>query len=233
MNLFDNYKKNSFEEIFYPNVPFENSAINPLKGYLLSLKMLILHPFGFYKLMHVNKGFLKPFFFAVFNVLLSVFFTGLYMHLNLVDTPKEQLDKAILQTVDLPVQLQEMLTAMRDRLPEFSFDVSFLLLQSLGTLLNLLLLIMIWQTALSIFRLADNGLQATWRVICYASAAMLLNLLPANQLFIGIMVAMWGFLLIVIGLSEAHELTWKRTLLAALSLPMGILLFLLPALLMR
>lgn len=228
MNLLDNYTKNSFEDIFYPNVPFENRKFNILKGYLLSVKMLIMHPFVFFKLMHVNKGYVRPFIFASINILLSVIFTDTYMYFDIIDTPAEQLTTLQAESNDLPVQLQEFLTTMGKRLPAFSYDFSTILLQSFGTMLNLLLLVMIWQTALSLFQLADNGLQATWRVICYSSVALLFNLLPLNQMAGGIFSILPGFLLIMIGLSEAHELSWKRTLLAAVSLPLVVMLFMLP-----
>jgi len=228
LNLLDNYTKNSFEDIFYPNVPFENRKFNILKGYLLSVKMLILHPFVFFKQMHVNKGYVRPFIFASINIMLSVIFTDTYMYFDIIDTPAEQLATLQAESNDLPVQLQEFLTSMGKRLPDFSYDFSTILLQSFGTMLNLLLLVMIWQTALSLFQLADNGLQATWRVICYSSVALLFNLLPLNQMAGGIFSILAGFLLIMIGLSEAHELSWKRTLLAAVSLPLVVMLFMLP-----
>lgn len=232
MNLFDNYTKNSFEDIFYPNVPFENRKINIVKGYLLSIKMLILHPFAFYKLMHVNKGYFKPLLFAYINILFSVIATNTYMYFDIIDTPAEQLAALQAEAGDLPVKLQNVLTDMGKRLPEFSYDLSTIFLQSLGTMLNLLLLMMFWQMALSLFRLADNGMQATWRVISYSSVALLFNLLPINQMAGGFFSILAGFLLIMIGLSEAHELTWKRTLLSAVSLPVVVILFMLPFLLL-
>lgn len=228
MNLLDNYKKNSFEDIFFPNVPFETAKNNFVKGYLLSLKMLIVSPFAFFKTMHVNKGYFKPFIFALINVILSVVVSNTYMYYDLIDTPQEQMEKLVGHSSQMPIEVRDFFNEMQNKIPAFSFDFQTVLVQNIGLLLNIILIIMIWQTALLVFRLADNGLQATWRVVCYSTVVLLVNLLPINQMITNSLLFGWGFLLIIIGLSEAHELTWQRTLLAAISLPLVAILFTLP-----
>ena len=54
---------------------------------------------------------------------------------------------------------------------------------------------------------ANRSLVATFRVMCYSSAPDLLQIIPVCGSVIG---AIWGLLLIVIGLKEVHQTSWVK-----------------------
>ena len=93
----DNYQDiNNKIENNYQNIPFEEIGhYGLIRGFFLTIKMLILTPRKFYRTMHVNKGYRKPLLFALIMITINVFFSNIYMSLGLMPTPQEQIEQMI------------------------------------------------------------------------------------------------------------------------------------------
>ncbi|MBW1851567.1 MAG: YIP1 family protein, partial [Deltaproteobacteria bacterium] len=69
---------------------------------------------------------------------------------------------------------------------------------------------------------ANNGFEATFRVICYSQAAQVWGLIP----FVGGWVSLiWQLIVQIIGLKEIHETSYLKVLFAFL-IPVTIIVFL-------
>jgi hypothetical protein len=60
---------------------------------------------------------------------------------------------------------------------------------------------------------ANNGFEATVRVVCYAQTAQLAGIVPFCG---GLIAAIWAIVLYVIGLATAHRTTQGKAVLAVL-----------------
>ncbi len=207
----------------FKNIPFEERGDYSFwEGFFLSLKMLIFSPKSFFKKMHVNKGFKKPLIFALIIASFSILISNLYTVLGLVDTPKEQMAKM------LEYFPNEQLSEVVSSIPDYSFSMSLIINQVFSYFLGLLMLISVWHLGLFMIGAARNGYQATFRIICYSAIASSVNLLPLNGSYLFVLTYLWWTVLIFFGISEAHELKFRKALIATF-FPI-ILLFLFSAL---
>ncbi len=88
-----------------------------------------------------------------------------------------------------------------------------LLLMPLLALLGLFIGTLIYHLCLVIVGGAKNGMAATFRVLAYSESTQLLLVIPILGQFIAMI---WSFVLIIIGIKEAHETTTGRAVFAFL-----------------
>ena len=90
------------------------------------------------------------------------------------------------------------------------------LLSPLVVLIALFIIAGVTHACLAILGGAKHGFKTTARVMCFASSAQLFNVIPFVGSIIG---GVWGLVVTVIGLREAHETTTGKAL-GALLLPL-------------
>lgn len=214
--------ENSEEIVVYPNIPFENEDYTFIKGFFTSVGQIFFSPNKFFRTMHLNKGYYKPLLFALICILIGTTTNFFYMENDYIDTPKEQIQKMLTTfenaTDERIIEVRNVMIELSSKMTEFHFTFGTLAQQIFTILGNILLISLVWHLCITIFRLPNNGLQATIRVFCYLSATNLLNLIPLNIQFSSSLTLIVGVIILFSGLKEAHELTLTQTI-GAIFLP--------------
>ena len=108
---------------------------------------------------------------------------------------------------------------------QFTFGLIFLvaiIFIPIAVILGMLVSSAIWHLFLLLLGGANNGFEATFRVICYSQAAQVWGLIP----FVGGWVSLiWQLIVQIIGLKEIHETSYLKVLFAFL-IPVTIIVFL-------
>lgn len=221
-NNVDSQIIDQLEEVIYPNIPFENSKYNFINGLMISIIQIIFTPVRFFRTMHLNKGYLRPLLFALICLSFSTTFNFIYIQLNLIDSPKEQLAKVIGKfegiTDENLLSWKNSLQEMLEKTPDFSFSISEIVLNTLSITGMFVFLGFLWHLILLLFRFPQNGVQGTIRVFCYLSAIFMINLIPVNFEFKASLIYLVGTIILFHALKEVHELNFAQAL-GALFLP--------------
>ena len=107
---------------------------------------------------------------------------------------------------------------------QFSFSIVFIALivvVPIMVILGLFISSAVWYLFLLITRGADNGFEATFRVVAYSQAAQLWGMIP----FIGgVIMFFWSIIIQIIGMKEIHRTSYMKVILAFL-IPFALILF--------
>ena len=184
-------------------VPWESSDAGFVVALWETIKMVLFKPGVFFKAMPTSGGLKPPLVFGLLTGSIGMFFSIFWY--------------AVMAAAGLAVS------------GEGHVGVVLIGLGVAVVLMPLLVLIGLYVGAavlhlfLMIVRGAGGGYEATFRVLAYSSAAQLFNVVP----FVGGMAAgIWGLVLMIIGLPQAHRTGVGRVLAAVFGIPF-ILMFLL------
>jgi hypothetical protein len=196
------------QNIIPENIPFEErSKFSFINSFLLSLRMIFLEPSKFFSVMHVNKGLKMPFLFLIIVLALSNAVNYIYIAADMIDSPGEQVVKAMENQAELKSSAESLRSALlKEPSPSdliLSIGFNFLLIY---------LLAIYWHLILKSMGIALNGLEATVRIFCYTSAVLLTALIPLSNPYTNVTVYVWWTYLMFLGISEAHEVSRRIAL---------------------
>lgn len=191
------------------DAPFERLDRHGFFGGLLATTTRAMFSPGlFFEALPVNKGLIRP---LVYAILISLVGHLLMLPwvLTALDTLATQVNSAALREV--------ILSAYGPR-----SQITQTIVAPFTTTLQMFFFASIIHVGLFVFQGGRRGFEATFRVVCYASATAPLAIIP----FIGPPLAtVWSMLITLIGLKRIHRTTYLQVLLA-LVLPLAILVLL-------
>lgn len=180
-------------------VPFEDL---PRHGFFPGLwgtiRMLLTSPAAFFRAMPVSGGMGKP---LAFHLLLAEFMVVCQYLWGLVGFG------ATAEYLGSPELLDMGLGAAG------AAPLLLLVLYPLLLVLRLMLMTGILHLLLRLLRAGDSGAEATFRVLCYSAAPLVLGLIPGFGPLAG---GVWSIGLTVLGLKEAHRTRFSAALFAVL-----------------
>ncbi|PID29922.1 MAG: hypothetical protein CR982_01835 [Candidatus Cloacimonadota bacterium] len=203
------------------NIPFENSKYNFFQGFYYTIKLILTNPRGFFEKMHVNKGFFKPSVFFMTILIINTVSNYLYIKGGVVQNPFltaiEEIEKNSEPGSEFIVEI------IRNISDNGELGIKYLLM---GILLNIALfwgVAYIWHLLISIFGVARNGFEASFRVLSYSFAPLLFTVITINFPILNLILLSWVFVIISRGVEEAHEVTNTKGLIATISLPFAMI----------
>ena len=189
-------------------VPWETKAGGFFGDLFATVKMVLFKPGEFFQEMPTSGGLGRPLLFAIIcgsiGIIFSIFYQAAYFMLT-----------AGMSDIFQPGMLP----------PEFE---AFSSIPMVGVLLGLMIaspiLVVFMMFIVSFFvnlfllivRGAGGGYEATFRTMAYVQATQLLNVVP---LLGGAVSGIWGLVLIIIGLSKAHNTGVGRVIVALIVVP--------------
>lgn len=180
-------------------VPFENL---PQHGFFPGLwgtiRMILTGPSAFFRAMPAHGGMAKP---LAFHLLLAEFMIVCQYLWSMVGIG------ATAEYLGSP-ELMDLGLGAASAAPALLFLVYPLLL-----VLRLMLMTGIIHLLLRMVRSGDSGAEATFRVLCYSAAPLLLGILPGFGPLIG---GVWSIGLTIIGLKEIHRTRYSSAMFAVL-----------------
>lgn len=181
-------------------IPWESHFGGFLSDLFKTIFLVMFRPGTFFSRMPVRGGFKAPLTFGVMIASIGSVLTLFWQTLWSVFTGAQLYS---LPALPMPVL---MIIGLIIFLPFLMLAVTLgLFIQSAIIYLFLLLV-----------RGGKNGYEATFRVLSYAQAVHILNILPVVGVFLG---AFWILVVEIVGLSRAHETGVLRVLFAVLILP--------------
>lgn len=199
---------NEEQTVVPENIPFEEQEkYGFFRSLTLTITGVLRTPGTFFRKMHINKGYKMPLLFIVIMLALANTFSYIYISTGIIDSPAEQVAKAMDSEPELSQQAQ-ILRDMMSAEPAPS-DIIF------GIITNLFfiyLLALYWHVIMRSLSVAINGFQATFRVFCYSSALLLSSVLPFSSPWLNMLIYMWWMYIFYTGISEAHEVSGRLVL---------------------
>ncbi|OIO02658.1 MAG: hypothetical protein AUJ49_05845 [Desulfovibrionaceae bacterium CG1_02_65_16] len=180
-------------------VPFEDL---PRHGFFPGLwgtiRMVLIAPAPFFRVMPTHGGMAKP---LVFHLLLAEFMVVCQYLWSLAGIG------ATAEYLGSP-EVMDMGLGLAQAAPIMLFIVYPLLL-----VMRLMLMTGIIHLLLKLIRSGASGGEATFRVLCYSAAPLILGVIPGVGPLIG---GVWSIGLTVIGLKEAHRTRFSASMFAVL-----------------
>jgi hypothetical protein len=169
----------------------ERESYGTLNAYFATATKSLLHPTEFFSRLPIDAGYLNPILFGVMTVVLSAVFTYIW--------------SALLRG--------------GGGLFVFLIGIPFVVLGSF-IMVPIVLFIGsgILHLCLLLVRGANEGYQATFRVVSYSSVPSLFSVVP----IVGSIASLWSIVLMVIGLREMHKTSTGKSVIAVL-LPVAFL----------
>lgn len=180
-------------------VPFEDLPLHGFfPGLWSTIRMLLTAPAAFFRVMPTHGGMAKP---LAFHLLLAEFMVVCQYLWSLagIGATAEYLGSA---------EMMDMGLGLAQAAPVMLFLIYPLLL-----VLRLMLMTGIIHMLLKLIRSGDSGAEATFRVLCYSAAPLIIGLVPAVGPLVG---GVWSIGLTVIGLRYAHKTRASAALFAVL-----------------
>ncbi|WP_456324168.1 zinc-ribbon domain-containing protein [Desulfonauticus submarinus] len=192
------------------SIPWENlDKYGFFPGFFLTLKKVMFSPVDFFSNMEF-KGYGKPLVFYLLLAEIQAVFVFLWQMM---------LGSAIIQ------QQEEALVGMLG----YSTFGSLFILIFYPIMLSIFLFVgaSINHFLLLIFRAGNSGFEGTYRAIAYASAPMILSIIPVIGQFIG---GIWTFVVTFMAYKHVHKTTYGRVFMALVVTPivlvLGVIFFL-------
>jgi hypothetical protein len=209
------------QEIVEKNIPFERDDIPFLQGFFYSVKGIITKPREFFSAMHVNKGFGKPFLFYGLVICTNLILYYLFIKLNWVENPITFLkDQIALNGGEGSDKALELLNSISDN---GNIGFKYILYAGLFNLSIIWVIAYLWHLLLTILNVARNGFEASFRILAYSSAPLLLTMVTLGIPLLNLMVFVWIVVVINRGISEAHEVDGGKPFLGTMALPLAII----------
>ena len=172
----------------------ERESYGTLNAYFATATKSLLHPTEFFSRLPIDAGYLNPILFGVMTVVLSAVFTYIWSAL------------------------------LRGGGGLFSFLIGlpFIVLGSFIMIpIALFIGSGILHLCLLLVRGANEGYQATFRVVSYSSVPSLFSVVP----IVGSIASLWSIVLMVIGLRETHKTSTGKSV-AAVLIPVAVVVVL-------
>lgn len=184
-----------------PVIPWEDPGRSVFDGLFETVKLLAFDPGEAFRRMPVSGGIGRPLFYAIVLGWVSIAFAVFW--------------NVLLQGVSLPfLQSMEDVAGMGAM---YGFTIGWALLMVVLAPLFVIIGVFIAAAILHLMLLmlggADNGFEATVRVVCYVQTAQLAGIIPFCG---GIIALIWTVVLYVIGFSTAHRTSQGKALVAVL-----------------
>jgi hypothetical protein len=180
-------------------VPFEDLPRHGFfPGMWTTIRMVLTGPSAFFRAMPVTGGMTKP---LIFHLLLAEFMMACQYLWGLAGLG------ATAEFLGSP-ELLDLGLGTAEAAPVLLFIVYPLLL-----VLRLMLMTGIIHLLLRMVRSGGSGSEATFRVLCYSAAPLLLGVIPGFGPLIG---GVWSVGLTVLGLKEAHRTSISSAMFAVL-----------------
>jgi hypothetical protein len=190
------------------NIPFEEQAkYGAVNSFFLTISMLVLSPASFYRKMHINKGYKLPLIFLILMLSIGNILSYIYIAYGIIDSPGEQIVKAMENEPELSSQA-ETLRQMLSGEPGPA-DIIFGIISNL---FFIYIMILYWQLILKSLKIALNGFQATFRVLCYSSVILASSVIPFSSAYLNMAVYVWWIYIVYAGITEAHEVSGRLAL---------------------
>lgn len=181
-------------------VPFEDPAFSFFGGMLETLKLSLFQPTRFFREYRMDGSIGRPMVFAIvvgwFATLVGLIWAMLF-------------NASIMTMISQYVPAHEL--PRQDMLPQFLFStaasVASLILAPIMIVIGLFIAAGLYHLFLLMVSGANRGFESTFNVVAYTTSAKLFNIIP----FCGGTIAwVYGLVIAIIGLSEAHETDgWK------------------------
>lgn len=184
-----------------PVIPWEDPERSAFDGLFETVKLLAFAPGEAFRRMPVSGGIGRPLFYAIV--------------LGWVSIAAAVFWNVLLQGVSLPfMQSMEDVAGMGAM---YGFTIGWALLMVVLAPLFVIIGVFIAAAILHLMLLmlggADNGFEATVRVVCYVQTAQLAGIIPFCG---GIIALVWTVVLYVLGFSTAHRTSQGKALVAVL-----------------
>jgi hypothetical protein len=170
-----------------------------LKGLLTTLRLSLFRPRRFFSEMRQTGGFFDPLVYAMavgsFSIVMSIVW-------ELVLVPEGSSFLEMTAAGDL-LRLRSMI-----------YGLTVILSPIIVTIL-VLVAAAILHLGLLVFGGGERGFEASFRVVCYAQGAGVWNVVPFLG---GVLELVWKLVLLVTGLTEAHETAAWRSVMAVLAI---------------
>lgn len=180
-------------------VPFENlRRIGFFPGMWATIRVVLTKPAFFFHTMPVRAGMGKP---LAFHLLLAEFMVVCQYLWGLagIGATAEYFGSR---------QIMDMGLGLAQAAPVMLFIVYPLLL-----VVRIMVMTGVIHLLLRMVRCADAGAEATFRVLCYSAAPLVLGVIPGIGSLVG---GVWSIGITVIGLKEAHRTRYSASLFAVL-----------------
>lgn len=190
--------------------PWESGASgNILWRFGATVYMVLRHPAVFFTYMPKKGGYLRPFLFAVIALFIQAAFRLLWAHLS-VGEEHPAAESLAISSLSLGHYILVLLVIPLAAVPILAFQTVLL------------------HMALIIVRVPVRELETTFRLVCYANAAMVVNAIP----FIGSIVSVvWEMACLAIACRYVYQGTYRQIVpavaLSAIAFFMGMLCFIL------
>ncbi len=163
----------------------ERESYGTLNAYFATATKSLLHPTEFFSRLPKDAGYLNPILFGVMTIVLSVVFAFIW----------------------------SSLLRSGGGLFVFLIGIPFIVL---GSFIVIPIAFFVWSgilhLCLLLVRGANEGYQATFRVVSYSSVPSLFNAVP----IVGSIASLWSIVLTVIGLREVHKTSTGKSVVAVL-----------------
>jgi hypothetical protein len=193
-----------------PSIPWEaRDRIGFASAFAETTGQVLLRPTAFFRAMPVVGGLGSPLLYAVVAGWIGLAAAALY------------------QAVWVSIMGPSMLPFGLDR-PELAAALSFmeswvgvvaqLVFGGVSVVISVFVASAILHVALLVLGGARRGFEATFRVVCFAQATMLLLVVPVFMIpFCGLVGVVWCLVLYAIGLAEAHQIGRAQAVAAVLA----------------
>ena len=193
--------------VAHGSTPWENrEQLGFMGAYVETTRQVLLEPAGFFTRMPTRGGIGAPLVYGLLTAFVAIIVATIY---QVVFSSVMGSWAAGLQGEDSP--LDKML-------PFLGHGVGLvfqLLLAPVFALVSLFVFSALLHLFLMIFGGAKEGFEASFRVLCYAQATQLVQIVPICG---GLIASVWLLVVLIIGLSEAHK-TSRGTAAAAVLVP--------------
>ncbi len=163
----------------------DRGSYGTLNAYFATASKCLLHPTKFFSKLPKDAGYLNPILFGVMTIVLSVVFAFIW----------------------------SSLLSRGGRLFVFLRGIPFIVM---GSFIIIPIALFVWSgilhLGLLLVRGANEGYQATFRVVSYSSVPSLFNAVP----IVGSIASLWSIVLTVIGLREIHKTSTEKSVAAVL-----------------
>lgn len=182
-----------------PVIPWEDRGRSAFDGLFETVKLLAMSPGEAFKRMPVDGGIGRPLFYAVaigwLGVVVSIGWNLLFqgMWLPFVESAEDLAGMGAMYGLTV------------------GWGVLVAVLAPLFIILGIFIASAIFHLMLMMVGGAQNGFEATVRVVCYTQTAQLAGLIPCCGSIIGLV---WTIVLYTVGLSTAHRTSQGKALLA-------------------
>ncbi|MBN1968280.1 MAG: YIP1 family protein [Candidatus Delongbacteria bacterium] len=215
------------EEIL--NISFEREGFSNIpRNIIPTLKSILMTPRNFFSQMHINKGFIFP---SVFYIIISLFnicVTSLAIRFGIADNPFNAIAAQFKETVTDQEIYENLISMIKPFITQSPSDfpvIGYIFKAFFINIVVFALFVSVWHLLLSVSKVSRNGFQASFRILAYSSAPLILGVLPFP--FINLVILSWIFIIVGRGIEEAHEVFPNQAFLGTLMLPITALILVL------